>query len=323
LIAADLIWEKAEHWFDRTVAGKDLKGERATYGYEYATLSTFRKQKSLGGLCIYDLPIAHHKLTSELLKPEIAKFPEVQTAYEAHLEQRAPRRNARKDEELALADHVIVASSFTKSSLTKIGFPASKISVVPYGAPPISSTSARSLKQPFVFLSAGTQSVRKGVHYTLDAWKKIAPRDGSAELWLIGHMHLPTRLLQGLPGKVVVRPSVPRAELSEIYKRANVLVFPSLAEGFGMVITEAMAHGVPVITTANTAGPELINHAENGFIVPIRDSDTLAETMEWCLNNREALMEIGTRAAASAAKWQWSDYRSQLGRVAAELLTTV
>lgn len=319
-VAADIVWDRAEQWFDRTVAYSDLNGERASYGYEYAALATFKAQKARGGLCVYDLPIAHHKLTAEILQPEAEQFPETQTEYDAHLKRLAPKRNQRKDEELSLADHVIVASSFTKSSLTGIGFPESKISVIPYGAPPV-NTSVPIRNRPFIFLSAGTQSVRKGVHYTLEAWRRIAPRNGSAELWLIGSMHLPQRLLDGLPGTVVVRPSVPRLELPEIYQQASVLVFPSLVEGFGMVITEAMAHGLPVITTSHTAGPELITDGENGFIVPVRDVNSLADRMQWCLDNREQLDQIGLKAASKAASWQWSDYRAQLGRLATKLVT--
>lgn len=318
-IAADLVWEKTERWFDRTVARKDLNGERGAYGYEYAALSTFQEQKRRGGLCIYDLPIAHHQQAAELLGPEVERFPETQTAYETHLRHLAPERNARKDQELLLADHVIVASSFTKSSLTRIGFPEEKISVVPYGAPPIDPREPRSYKLPFIFLSAGTQSVRKGVHYTLEAWRRIAPRD-DAELWLVGSMQLPKRLLNSLPEKTIIKPSVTRAELNRIYKRANVLLFPSLVEGFGMVITEAMAHGLPVITTPNTAGPELIKHADDGFIVPIRDVDALTDVMQWCLDNRGPLEQMGARAAARAAQWQWRDYRAELGRVALGIL---
>jgi glycosyltransferase involved in cell wall biosynthesis len=318
-IAADLVWDRAEQWFDRTVARNDLNGERATYGYEYAALATFKAQKARGGLCVYDLPIAHHKLTAELLQPEAEQFPETQTRYDAHLERLAPKRNERKDEELALADHVIVASSFTKSSLTRIGFPESKVSVVPYGAPSVNVAGPRDRKAPFIFLSAGTQSVRKGVHYTLEAWRRLAPQKG-VELWLIGAMQLPQRLLDGLPGKVVIKPTVPKSELNEIYQRAGVLVFPSLVEGFGMVITEAMAHGLPVITTPHTAGPELIEEGRDGFIVPIRDVDALTSKMQWCLDNRDELDRMGMNAAAKAAAWQWSDYRAQLGKLASRLI---
>jgi glycosyltransferase involved in cell wall biosynthesis len=126
-------------------------------------------------------------------------------------------------------------------------------------------------------------------------------------------MQLPERLLKDLPGAVVIRPSVPKGELSKIYQRANVLLFPSLVEGFGMVITEAMAHGVPVITTAHTAGPELIENGKDGFIIPVRRPDALAEAMQWCLNNAESVEEMGYSATQKAANWQWCDYRKALG----------
>lgn len=319
-IVADLVWEKAELWFDRTVANRQLNGEETVYGYEHAALATFEKQKARGGKCIYDLPIAHHKLTAEILEPEMDRFPETLTDYDRHLRRLAPRRNTRKDDELALADHVIVASSFTKHSLLHIGYSEEKISVIPYGAPVVAAHAEPDKKSPFVFLSAGTQSVRKGVHYTIEAWRKIAPRNTSAELWLIGHMQLPQRLLDELPGKVIVRPSLPKAELGEVYKQANVLVFPSLVEGFGMVITEAMAHGLPVITTCNTAGPELIDHGKDGFIIPIRDVDQLASTMQWCLDHRADVVDIGRCAQLKSAQWQWSDYRAHLGSIVAEVL---
>ena len=319
-IVADRIWDQTERWFDRTVAEKDLNGERAVYCYEYAAQSTFDKQKSRGGLCIYDLPIAHYKLSAELLDPEMEKFPEALTDYESHLRRLAPERNARKDHELAVADHVFVASSFTRSSLLHLGFPEEKISVVPYGAPPVVATGNKPKTGPFVFLSAGTQSIRKGVHYTLEAWKRIASHNDSVELWLIGQMLLPERLLSSLPGKIVIRPSVPKAELNEIYARADALVFPSLVEGFGMVITEAMAHGVPVITTPHTAAPELITSGEDGFIVPIRDADALATKMQWCIDNRRKLQEMGVKAADTASRWQWSDYRDGIGTKVKALL---
>ena len=91
-----------------------------------------------------------------------------------------------------------------------------------------------------------------------------------------------------------------------------VLAFPSLCEGFGLVITEAMAHGLPVITTPNTVGRDLIEHGRNGFLVPIRDPDALAQTMAWCLDHRGELERVGREAARAAAAWQWDDYRRAL-----------
>jgi glycosyltransferase involved in cell wall biosynthesis len=318
-IATDLVWEQTEKWFDRIVARRHLDGTTAIYGYEHACLESFKSQRARGGLCIYEMPIPHHKTTSAILFEEFDRYPETVTKRDLHLRKLAWRRNARKDQELGLADLVIVNSSFTKQSLVDAGISDGRIKVIPLGAPNVGKEIRSQPKSPFIFLSAGTQSVRKGVHYLLQAWRKLRPA-GDVELWLIGQMALPGRLLADLPGKVVIRPSVPREELMEIYGRASVLVFPSLCEGFGMVITEAMANGLPVITTNNTGGPAFIQHGRNGFLIPIRDADCLAETMQWCLDRRLDLVEISARASESAAKWQWRDYRAALGNTLTQLL---
>ena len=319
-IASDLAWERTEWWFDRLVAAQDLHGAAAVYGYEHAALRTFQSIKSSGGRCVYEMPICHHKTMSELLDPEFEKFPQARTSYTRHLQRLAPRRNIRKDAELKLADRIIVNSGFTKRSLINAGVPESKITVIPLGAPPVLAPRDRLRKEPFIFLSAGTQSVRKGTHYLLSAWRRLSP-DRLAQLWMVGPMLLPKRLIADLPGTVVIRDSASMEKLSDIYRRSSVLVFPSLCEGFGMVITEAMAHGLPVITTPNTAGPELIRHGENGFIIPIRDADRLAETMQWCLSHPEETAQIGRRAADTAAGWQWADYRRAFGTVLSEFMS--
>lgn len=79
-----------------------------------------------------------------------------------------------------------------------------------------------------------------------------------------------------------------------------------------MVITEAMAHGVPVITTRHTAGADLIRDGVNGWLVPVRDVEALTEVMHWCLHHRDKVVAAGEEAARSAARWQWSDYRARL-----------
>ena len=87
-----------------------------------------------------------------------------------------------------------------------------------------------------------------------------------------------------------------------------------------MVITEAMSQGLPVITTENTAGADLIQQGRNGFLVPIRDTDSLAEVMQWCLEHRTEVLAMGQEAVTTAKGWQWSHYRSALGRVISKFL---
>jgi glycosyltransferase involved in cell wall biosynthesis len=94
--------------------------------------------------------------------------------------------------------------------------------------------------------------------------------------------------------------------------RQDVLVFPSLFEGFGLVILEAMAQGVPVITTEATAGPEVITEGEDGFIVPIRDANAIAARLDQLATDRERLRAMSVAAHAKAARLGWENYRAGL-----------
>jgi glycosyltransferase involved in cell wall biosynthesis len=222
---------------------------------------------------------------------------------------------------LALADIVMAPSLFVRDSLIYAGISEARIKVIPWGAPPVANGYHDVKRRPFVFLSAGKQSVAKGTHLLLDAWRRLRPGK-NVELWMVGRMSLPATALEDLPGTVVIRPAVPREELYEIYRKASVLVLPTLCEGFALVITEAMAHGVPVITTSNSGAVGYLKTGEDGFIIPTKDTDRLAEKMQWCLDHPDDLSEIAHRALARANDWQWSDYRRELGRTISEFLAS-
>jgi glycosyltransferase involved in cell wall biosynthesis len=81
-----------------------------------------------------------------------------------------------------------------------------------------------------------------------------------------------------------------------------------------MVVTEAFANGLPVITTPRAGAADLVRHGENGFIVEAASAVAIAESIEWCLSNRAALSKMRGAACATAASWQWSDYRRALSQ---------
>ncbi|MHC5731280.1 MAG: glycosyltransferase family 4 protein, partial [Nostoc sp.] len=124
------------------------------------------------------------------------------------------------------------------------------------------------LDRTFRALFVGRVGVRKGVHYLIKAWEEL--QLPQAELMLVGVNEFPETWLSQLPEGVNYIPSVPHTTLNQYYSNANVFVFPSLVEGFGLVLLEAMACGIPVITTTHTAGPDIITDGTEGFIVPIR-----------------------------------------------------
>ena len=92
----------------------------------------------------------------------------------------------------------------------------------------------------------------------------------------------------------------------------DVFVFPSLAEGFGMVITEALSQGLPVITTPNTCGPDVISEGVDGFIVPIRNPEAIVEKIEILLRDRDRLAAMSAAARVKARQLTWESYRARL-----------
>jgi starch synthase len=104
----------------------------------------------------------------------------------------------------------------------------------------------------------------------------------------------------------------PRAKLAEWMGRSHVLVLPSIEDGFGLVLTEAMACGCPAISSTNTGGEDLYTDGVEGFIVPIRDAGAIAERMQRMADD-PALQ--GEMRAAALRKVRtiggWAEYGAQ------------
>ncbi|UBF28984.1 glycosyltransferase family 4 protein [Kovacikia minuta CCNUW1] len=306
------------HWgtgaYDRWVARQVLADAQVVYGYEYACLATFQAAKKQGIACIYDVPSPEHDFVENLLHEELKVFPELNTPYRRYVRDRQTQRTQHRRQEWQLADVVIANSEFTKASYAGAGLDVEKVRVVPYGAPPVCTEGFQggsSEREPCRFLWAGTFSIRKGAHYLLQAWKQLQPHS-SARLNVYGAMGLPASLLKDVPDSVQVSGTVPRSELYKLYHQADVLVFPTLCDGFGMVVTEAFAQGLPVITTDRAGAADLVRHGDNGLIIPAGDADALADALVWCLSHRQELKAMRQAALETAAKWQWSDYRQAL-----------
>ena len=308
----DLVWEWAETGFDRGVAARLPPGLTGVYGFEHSSLATFRRARQLGLRVAYDVPAPEAGFVKQLLDREMERFPELRTNYDRHTDKRDPRRIARRHEEWKCADVVITASRFTRDSYAAAGLDVGKAKIVPYGAPPVVATSADmpATERP-TFVCAGTFSIRKGAHYLLDAWRQ-GNLGRHARLLVFGAVALPERVLRPLPDGVELRGSIPRDALLGEMHRADALVFPTLCDGFGMVATEAWACGLPVITTDRAGASDQLRHEENGLLIRAGDTTAIREALEWCLVQRPRLRAMREAAAATAAHWQWSDYRRAL-----------
>ncbi|MFM9156621.1 MAG: glycosyltransferase family 4 protein, partial [Dolichospermum sp.] len=220
------------------------------YTYEDLAATTFQKAKQQGIICLYDLPIPYYQMTGNIMRQEAELFPEFASVIEAIKE--PAWKLERKQQEVKLADHIFVASSISKKSLLGIGVNEEKISVIPYGAHVDYFQPQPKPDDDFRALFVGRVSPRKGAHYLLQAWQDI--KLTNAELVFVGQSLFPAGWLEQYKHICRHVPSVPHFLLNQYYSSASVFVFPSLIEGFALVLLEAMACGIPIITTPNTAG---------------------------------------------------------------------
>lgn len=304
---------------DKRVAQRLRKADNilAVYAYEDGAQESFRTARDRNLQCIYDLPIGYWRAGQRIYAEEAEREPEWAATLTGTLD--SAEKLARKDEELRLATRVIVASTFTKRTLSDSPCTA-KIDIVPYGAPSSISGEITKPSGRLKVLFAGSLSQRKGLSYLLAAVEKLK---GAAELTLLGR-----KAAAGCaPLEAAVRkhrwiPTLTHdAVLREMHAH-DVVVLPSLFEGFGLVILEAMAQGTPVITTDHTAGPDMIQDGVDGFLIPIRSADAVAEKLELLGKDRERLMSMKQAAKRKVQAHGWQIYRQRLVEVAREVMAS-
>jgi alpha-maltose-1-phosphate synthase len=303
---------------DRRVARhlRSMDRIKAIHGYDNGALASFHAAKNLGVKCIYEHPIVYWRKVREYQREEAELHPEWAPTLGALRD--SEEKLARKDEELALADVVIASSTFSRDSLEDAPTLKAPVQVVAYGAPPISrSVELPELNSSLRVLYVGALSQAKGLGYLLEA---VSHLDRQIRLTLIGH-----RVSGVIPEQRVLDrhrwlPSLPHDELLAEMSRHDVLALPSLHEGFGLVILEAMAQGLVVITTPHTAGPDLIADAVDGFIVPIRSSEAIEERLTRLIVDKKVLAEMKLAARRKAEMRPWETYRQEFASMARALI---
>lgn len=301
---------------DRHVAKRHLQGIHAVYAYEDGAAASFQVAKQRDILCLYDLPILFYRASRDIQESEAQLFPELAASLQAAKE--PTWKIERKEQEVQLADRILVPSSFVQKSLVDAGIKADKISVIPFGAPIDYFLPKPKQDQIFRVLFIGRVGPRKGAHYLLQAWQELKLL--SAELLLVGINEFPADYLEQYAHIIRYIPSVPHSSLNTYYNSGNVLVLPTLVEGLPLVILEAMACGIPVITTPNAGISDIITNGVEGFIVPIRDVEAIKEKLEWCYQHPQELAEMGLAARRKAESLTWNLYRQKLVNQVQQLL---
>ena len=292
-------------WFDRWTAKRIPEDTDALVAIAGAGLTTGRLVQRRGGRFVCDRGSTHQRWQERIVSEEYRRWG-------VDLPVSDIRDTLREEEIYATADAITVPSTFALRSYLEMGVPREKLHVIPYGAelgefsaePPLERDAAG-----FDVLFAGEVCLRKGVPYLLEAFARL--RHPAKRLRLAGHIGPDMKHLLGrLPlESVEVLGPLAKPELTALMRRSHVLVLPSVEDGFGLVLGEAMACGCAVVSSSHTGGEDLYSDGVEGFIVAARDGVAIALRLQALADDRVLL---GRMQAAALARVQaiggWNEY---------------
>ena len=218
----------------------------------------------------------------------------------------------KEKKEYEIADFITVPTEFAKKTFLEKGFSENKIIKIPYGVSlsEFNSKNKKKKNTKFRIIYTGSVSVRKGVIYLLSAFTQLNLKD--SELLIIGNIddeiqHLIKKFRSNKD--IIFKNSVKQSELSEYYLTSNLFVTCSIEEGLSMVQLQAMSCGLPLICTANSGGEEIIKNDVDGYVIPIRDLDTLKKKILFLYNNQSICNKMGKLAQLKVQRdFSWESY---------------
>ncbi len=275
--------------------------------YSYYADAAFRMMEGSGLPRVLFQVHPNGKYLRELFQKEIEKVPEAKASLMEETEMSS--LFAHNDETFAMADAVICASSFTKHSLAAAGSQA-PAHVVGYGVD-LDLFSARAnapTAKPLTVGFVGALSQRKGARYLLGALAAL-PKS-STKLIIYTRTSVDRDLIRGFESvDIEIRGGLSDAALAADLKQCDLVALPSIAEGFGLVILEAMSCGVPVLCTTSTGGADFIVHRQNGLLIEPGSTVAIEQELAWALSHRDELFQMGQAARLEAEKHTWAAYR--------------
>jgi len=218
--------------------------------------------------------------------------------------------------EWAAASLVLVNSEWSAEALVIQGVPREKIIVVPLAIDLVSNHSLKPVNPDgnLKVLWMGSVILRKGIQYLVEAARKLERQN--VEFLLAGPLGISRQAVRSFPSNIKVLGRVTRDKLADFYRQAHVFVLPTLSDGFAITQLEAMAHGLPVITTPNCG--RVVTDGVDGFIVPARDSKALADAIARLDTNRSLLRAMSANTLLTVIRYDLSSNAKMI-----ELLTLI
>ncbi len=299
-----LFWRDRLH--DRWAASKLNNNYSVVVGYEECCLHTFRKAKKLGLKTVLDLAQIHYK-EIEVISKQFPVFSEIYANQKLR-----SRINTIKEEELALADHIICLSSFAKDSLLKHGIPASKIEVMNLGFDPQKfipkSNYAVDSQKKIKLVFAGTLTKRKGLD---QLFRLLDDFPNEIELCIVGAVADAGDLFNKYKSRITWHQYLEQEDMNKVFNDSDVFVFPSYLDSWAMVVVEAMACGLPVIVSDNTGSKDTVT-AACGEIIPAGNYEKLKEKIHYICLNKNDIATKGEAAKTQVMQYTWQKYYHQI-----------
>jgi glycosyltransferase involved in cell wall biosynthesis len=265
----------------------DLKRQKwssksAFFAYDTGALEIFSFLREQGVRCILD-QMDPGRVEVNLVREEQKQWP----GWAADATTDVPDAYfARREQEWELADRVVVNSEFSRQGLIAQGVTPEKVVVLPLcyetggsGAaaeePATIAAASFSRQRPLRVLFLGQVILRKGIHYLIEAARLL--QNEPVQFEVVGPLGISDEAVASAPPNVHFHGRVNRDQAAAWYRQADLFVLPTLSDGFALTQIEAMAHGLPVIATANCG--EVVTDGADGFIVPVRNAEILARTM--------------------------------------------
>lgn len=285
------------------------------HGFASQSLKSMEKAKKLGAMVVADNPNTHPLDMRRILTEEYKIWKVPYPPYNKLAIDRKLRA-------LDIADRVLLLSKTSHKSFMDNGYPAGSLRIVPYGVDKELFRPRPKKDGKFRVLFIGQICLRKGFQYLLEAWKLLGLKD--AELVLAGSSKpdglYALRKYKGKTDFKMLGPLSQMSEIAELYNQASVAVFPSIEDGFGMVVTEAMASGLPVVVSQNVGAKDLVNNGEEGFIVPIRNAGAIKDAILQLYEDKDKRDQMGQRARRKVQDQTWQGYQDRLIAVYKELV---
>lgn len=284
------------------------------HGFEGGTLQTFKAARRLGCTTVLDVASRHDDYLAFA-----AEEPRRWGFAEPHHPARISRHVHQERHE---ADLLLVPSNMMARMVRdEDGISGQRVVVLPYGADAESFTpAAQARSSGFRVLCAGHVNLRKGIGYLLEAWSRLRLLD--AELLLVGDADNHGRsVLTRYQGLFRWLRSVPHSEMPQLFAASDLFVCPSLIEGSPLVVYEAMAAGLPVVTSQNAKA--VVRDGIDGIVVPIRDAAALNEAIAFMYRHPEARRRMGAAGRRRIEEaFTWKHYRDRLATIYKQLLAT-